>query len=89
MNAISPITAIQPLRRVARPDGPIGGVLVTFVGGPWNGQTKRYARNPQSLGCVTDAHAKGMHGLYKTPLDTWRQPALTAVTATWQDLPRT
>ena len=74
--------------RVSHRVGPHGGVLVSFKGGPWNGQTRRYRCNPQTVACVDDAHAKGMHGVYKTPRETWSDNTATQATAYWHDMPR-
>lgn len=86
--------AVQPVPRIAR-HSPVRAtvekavaVTVTFVGGPWAGQTRRYSRNPRTIGCAVDARAKGMHGVYRTPRDTWQRFTDTALTAQWQDLPR-
>lgn len=65
-------------------------VLVHFEGGPWHGQQKTYRKNPRIIGCVTDAHAKGMHGVYKTHTATWLEPLDIdqELTAKWMDIPR-
>lgn len=41
-------------------------VLVTFIGGPRDGQHKNYPRNPHSIGCVDEWKAAGIKkGLYR------------------------
>lgn len=60
---------------------------VTFKGGPRDGQVKDYPHDPLFIGCVTEAHEKGMHGLYRTG-GSWRDRMVpTAATAVWEDLP--
>ena len=63
--------------------GPPGGVAVTFVGGPWDGQLRRYRRNPRAVACVDDARAAGLRGLYKTPVETWKDETHVALSALW------
>ena len=45
-------------------------VLVTFKGGPRDGQHKHYPRNPRSIGCVDEWKAAGLRkGLYRVSKD--------------------
>ena len=88
MSAITPCPPVFPAGGLSRMDSPLNGIKVAFVGGPRAGTSRVYPRNPRTIGCVTEAHAKGMHGVYKTPLETWKEAGLTSVTATWCELPR-
>jgi hypothetical protein len=88
MNAISPNIPSQRVRSTLQSEVSANGVLVNFEGGPWSGQVKRYRANPRTIGCVIDAHARGMHGVYKTPRETWSQQSLTSLTAVWLEVPR-
>lgn len=58
--------------------------LVRFEGGPRDGKEHSYPRNPISVGCVTEAHSMGMHGLYRET-NTYKG---TAHIYRWQELPR-
>lgn len=39
---------------------------VLFLGGPRHGNYRDYPRDPVVLGCITEAHKKAMHGIYRT-----------------------
>lgn len=39
---------------------------VLFIGGPRHGNYREYPRDPVILGCVTEAKAANMAGLYRT-----------------------
>jgi len=42
-------------------------VMIKYVNGPRDGElvVKQMKAPPKMIGCVDDAHAKGMHGVYK------------------------
>jgi hypothetical protein len=58
-------------------------VLVSFVGGPRDGQHKNYPKNPRVIGCVDEWKAAGIKkGLYKVPKDQTGP----FITANWVEL---
>lgn len=64
-------------------------VKVRLTGGPLDGKIRDMRLNertglPGPMGCITDAHAKGMHGSYQV------NRAVTTVPyeLVWQDTPR-
>ena len=55
---------------------------VLFLGGPRHGNYRDYPYDPVAVGCVTEAHEKKMHGLYRT---TDFKDGV--VTMKWKDMP--
>lgn len=40
-------------------------ITIQYQGGPRDGKTEQREKNPRMIGCKTDAHRVGMHGVYK------------------------
>lgn len=63
-------------------------VTVKFVGGPRDGKTVAYPKDPIMLGCHDEAREVGMFGVYRTGGSIVPRATEGEVTATWEELPR-
>lgn len=54
---------------------------VLFLGGPRHGNYRDFPHDPVMIGCVTEAKAKGMFGVYRTSKFEGGQ-----VTMEWQEM---
>lgn len=63
-------------------------VTILYRGGPRDGTQEERERDPLVIGCVEEAAAKGMHGVYRTDGSVGNRVTEGTIVAHWKDIPK-